>query len=278
MPELPEVESVVVGLRTRVIGRKFTSISVLHRRALRDGDGALPFRHILKREVKDVKRRGKFIWFDFGGRYCLSAHLGMSGQFLFAEKGGDLPRFARAVISLSGGERLIFNDMRTFGWISVEKVYSEGGRDYPESVRGIRPDVFDSSFNKLFVVERYCRSNAKIKALLLDQSIMSGVGNIYADEALFKAGINPERVGNSISVKEANLLISAVRSVMARATKRGGTSFDYQYVGVDGNPGRGSEIIKVYGRDGLPCKVCGEIIEKVPFGGRYSRYCPECQR
>ena len=275
MPELPEVETVARGLRDRLIGSTIKEVKSLHPRAVK-GD-SLPIEILTNCKVFAINRRGKFIWFDIGKDFVLTTHLGMSGQYLFLDKPTLAPRFCRALFYFKPTEYLAFNDQRTFGWISVEKLSEEGGKLIPSSILKIAPDIFDPFFSKSVVWDTIRKRNSKIKHLLLDQSILSGIGNIYADESLWYARINPDRLGSDLSDDEFSYLLSKIRFVLDRAVHLGGTSFDEQYVDSLGKPGLASKNIKVYQREGKGCYRCGDTIKKIPFGQRYTRFCPTCQ-
>jgi formamidopyrimidine-DNA glycosylase len=275
MPELPEVETVVRGLRNELLDFRFRDISVLHPRAIKNG--SIDPVALKGAKIESVDRKGKFIWFGLNKDFAFITHLGMSGQYLFADSTADLPPYTRAFFTFSPKKILAFNDQRTFGWVGVDQVVKVNGFDTPASFLKVAYDIFDLNFDKNLVVKKYLDSNAKIKHLLLDQGIMSGVGNIYADEALWYARIHPDRRGVSLSKEEVNSLLRKVKFVLKRAVNLGGTSFDEQYVDTNGLAGSAIKHIKVYGREDKGCFRCGSFIIRIPFGVRYTRFCPGCQ-
>jgi formamidopyrimidine-DNA glycosylase len=223
-----------------------------------------------------VNRRGKFLWFELDRDQALVAHLGMSGQFLVAGKDRPEPGHVRARFALKKGlksHELLFSDQRTFGWLSVEELV--GG--VPTSALHIAVDPFDPAFDRDAVISKMKSRKAAIKSVILNQEIMSGVGNIYADESLWRAKIHPEIAALDLSAKKIGLLVDAATQVMAEAVEVGGTSFDAMYINVNGESGFFETSLAAYGQEGEPCPRCGRQIRRIAFGNRSSHFCPKCQ-
>ena len=275
MPELPEVETVRRGLAHFASGFTITSAQDLHPRLLKSASVA-PLTAVVGIRIKSVNRRGKFLWFTLDREVALVAHLGMSGQFLFPRKDRPEPGHVRARFALKRGlkrQELVFSDQRTFGWLSVEEL-SDG---IPTSALHIAVDPFDAAFDRGTVIATMRSRKAAIKSVLLNQEIMSGVGNIYADESLWRARIHPEIPAADLSVKKIGALVDAATAVMAEAVEVGGTSFDAMYINVNGESGFFETSLAAYGQEGEPCPRCGRQIRRIAFGNRSSHFCPKCQ-
>ena len=275
MPELPEVETVRRGLAHFASGFTITSAQDLHPRLLKSASVA-PLTAVVGGWIKSVNRRGKFLWFTLDRDVALVAHLGMSGQFLFPRKDRPEPGHVRARFALKRGlkrQELVFSDQRTFGWLSVEEL-SDG---IPTSALHIAVDPFDAAFDRGAVIAKMRSRKAAIKSVLLNQEIMSGVGNIYADESLWRARIHPEIPAADLSVKKIGALVDAATAVMAEAVEVGGTSFDAMYINVNGESGFFETSLAAYGQEGEPCPRCGRQIRRIAFGNRSSHLCPKCQ-
>ena len=275
MPELPEVETVRAGLEKNVVGKKIIQASQFHIRALRK-DSIAPLSNLKNAKIKAVKRRGKFMWLEFDRPEVLVAHLGMSGQFKIENNNADFETHLRANFQLSRGLQLRFIDQRTFGWLCIDQLVG----DVPSIVSHIARDLFDDKFDMELTANNILHKRAQIKKVILDQSVLSGIGNIYADEALWRARIHPERIAMELSKREVTNLIKAAKTVMERALAVGGTSFDQLYVNVNGESGYFERSLAVYGREGEPCRrmrSCGGEIIRIAFANRSSRLCPACQ-
>ena len=279
MPELPEVETVRLGLERWCLGQKIVGVEVLHHRVTNPRSlSTLDCVHGAK--IENIARRGKFLWFELDRPFALVAHLGMSGQFrVHGVKSPDEKHLrARFTIShkLSGTRKqeLHFIDQRTFGWHAISK-YSGL---VPELVSGIARDIFDPNFDRPEVIAKFGKRKTEIKRALLDQKLMSGVGNIYADESLWRAKIHPESVASELSSRKINKLLDAASSVMSQALVEGGTSFDSLYTNINGESGYFELSLSAYGREGEPCPRCGAKIRRIRFANRSSHFCPNCQR
>ncbi|HEX6870601.1 MAG TPA: bifunctional DNA-formamidopyrimidine glycosylase/DNA-(apurinic or apyrimidinic site) lyase [Micromonosporaceae bacterium] len=276
MPELPEVETVRQGLERWVIGRAVKSVEVLHPRAVRRHvAGGEDFAAALAgRTITGVRRRGKYLWFALDSGDALIGHLGMSGQLLLmdaAEAAG--PHLRVRITFADGGPELRFVDQRTFGGLAL----SPGGAELPAEIAHIARDPFDPLFDPEAFVAALRSRRTGVKRALLDQTLVSGVGNIYADESLWRAQVHGERPCQSLTRPAARRLLGHVRDVMAEALRAGGTSFDSLYVNVNGESGYFERSLAVYGREGEPCSRCGAVIRREPFMNRSSYYCPRCQ-
>lgn len=276
MPELPEVETVRHGLSELVVGYRINEVQELHPR-VRKSSSLSPISAIEGARITGVNRRGKYLWLELDRPQVLVAHLGMSGQFLFQQKDCPPAKHVRALFKISkrgSKKELVFNDQRTFGWLSVEELVDGA----PTSAANIGLDPFDAGFDKLATARNYARRNMKIKTALLRQGIMSGVGNIYADEALWRAKVHPEVLTSDLSMKRIGMLIDSAIQVMGEAILQGGTSFDDLYINVNGESGFFEQSLAAYGQTDRPCPRCGTPIKRIVVGGRSSHYCPRCQR
>lgn len=299
MPELPEVEVVRAGLAPAVAGALIIGVDARDPRALtrHDGDATSFERALTGRRVGGVARRGKFLWMPLDpasavDRPAIIAHLGMSGQMLLRPSGAPVERHERVRIDIAHPEHgelvVVFADQRTFGSLAIDDLVPTadgwaGGWGstealVPSQVAHIGRDPLDDAFDEAAVVARVRTKRSAIKRVLLDQSVLSGVGNIYADEALWAARIHPESPAAALSVRALRRLFAEVRAVLLKALAEGGTSFDAQYVNVNGQAGYFAHSLNAYGRDGLPCPRCGRPIVRASFMNRSSHYCPRCQR
>jgi formamidopyrimidine-DNA glycosylase len=276
VPELPEVETVRDGLQRHVSGRTFETVQVLHPRAARRHlAGPDDFAAALSgATVGDVRRRGKYLWLPVDAD-ALIAHLGMSGQLVVGAADRPLTPHVRARFSFTdGGPDLRFVDQRTFGHLS----FSPGGAELPSAIAHIAPDPLEAGFDDDRFTARLLSRRTGIKRALLDQSLISGVGNIYADESLWRARLHWARGTDALRRSDASRLLSAVREVFAEAIRAGGTSFDSLYVHVNGQSGYFDQSLAVYGRQGQPCPRCGAAVRRDKFMNRSSFSCPRCQR
>ncbi|CCI83060.1 bifunctional DNA-formamidopyrimidine glycosylase/DNA-(apurinic or apyrimidinic site) lyase [Corynebacterium otitidis] len=276
MPELPEVEVVRRGLASHVVGAAFDSAEVLRARSNRGQDG--PLEPLLRgRSVTAARRRGKYLWLELSDGRALFIHLGMSGQLRVQPADTPPGRHTRVRLGMTGaaGGRffLDFVDQRTFGRLLATGM--EGA--VPAPVAHVAPDPFEESFDPVEVARTIRRKRSEIKRVLLDQQVVSGIGNIYADEALWAAKIRPTKKATTLRQKDALRLLDEARAVMGRALEAGGTSFDELYVNVNGESGYFSRSLNVYGRAGEPCPRCGTPITRVQWTNRSSHYCPACQ-
>ncbi|OBF34277.1 DNA-formamidopyrimidine glycosylase [Mycobacterium sp. ACS1612] len=288
MPELPEVEVVRRGLAAHVTGRTITAVRVHHPRAVRRheaGPADLTAR-LLDAKITGTGRRGKYMWLtlDDGideplGRgesgTALVVHLGMSGQMLLGEVPNE--NHLRIAALLDDGTALSFVDQRTFGGWMLAELVTVDGTDVPTPVAHLARDPLDPRFDRDGVVTVLRRKHSEIKRQLLDQTVVSGIGNIYADEALWRARVNGARLASSLSRAKLAELLDAAAEVMTDALGEGGTSFDSLYVNVNGESGYFDRSLDAYGREGEPCRRCGAVMRREKFMNRSSFYCPKCQ-
>ena len=301
MPELPEVEVVRSGLQPAVTEALVTGVEVFDERSLRRHvPAAGSFADQLSgRRILAAVRRGKFLWLPLDSGRALVIHLGMSGQVLLRTPGAAPDRMLRIRLTLehpTHGELWVnFVDQRIFGSMAVDEMLpttdglpggfaGAGETDaawqhrLPSRVAHIARDPIDPSFSSRAFLAALARKNTGIKRALLDQNLISGIGNIYADEALFAARIHYEQPAASLSRAKAVALLAAVWTILQRALAEGGTSFDAQYVNVNGQSGYFAHSLEAYGRQGTPCSRCGTLLVREQFMNRGSHFCPRCQR
>jgi formamidopyrimidine-DNA glycosylase len=272
MPELPEVETIRRDLLPVLRGRAFTHVWVSPD-ALRlvQAPPLADFARLLPgRRIEDISRRGKFLVFHLSGGLYLVVHLRMTGALLHRPSSAPPDRYVRAVLSLDDGSELRFSDLRKFGalWLVLD----------PSTVLGrLGPEPLERGLTPSRLRELTARRRAPIKSLLLDQRALAGLGNIYADEALFAAGLHPQRPAGSLSDSEVKRLHKAIRRVLTEALEDRGASFS-DYVDASGREGRHQFRVQVFRRTGQPCYVCGREIARVKVAGRSTHFCPRCQR
>ena len=269
MPELPEVETVVRGLRGDVIGRIITSFrNTWPKHIAAPTPGELSAR-LVGRRILELQRRAKYLVFSLSDGETLLIHLKMTGHLSVVAAGQPLSKHDHTVFGLDNGRELRFRDMRKFG-----KVYLV--RD-PATILGkLGPEPLSDAFGVDDLRARLAGRGQKLKPLLLDQTFLAGVGNIYADEALFHAGLHPERRANRLSEAEVRRLYGAIRHVLALGIAREGASID-SYVKPDGAKGDMQNAVMVFRRTGAPCYLCGAPIQRCVLNQRSTHYCPVCQ-
>jgi formamidopyrimidine-DNA glycosylase len=286
MPELPEVETVRLQLWQRLKGKKINSVKVLNPKSVGNDSG---FGRKLKGlTVKDIDRVGKLLIFSFkeDPECFLLAHLKMTGQLFVADENGKvrargghetphdhtLPnQHTRVIIGFSGGKTLYFNDQRIFGYLHLT---DKEGMRLARARFGPEPQT--KGFDLDYFLQGLGRSRQNIKARLLDQTFVAGLGNIYVDESLFRAGLSPTRPANSLTEAEAKTLSRSASSILKEAIKHGGTTFQ-SYKDSKGQKGNYTKKLKVFARQGHPCPTCGHTIQKIRLAGRGTHFCPNCQ-
>jgi formamidopyrimidine-DNA glycosylase len=296
VPELPEVEVVRRGLAEHVVGRRILDVRVLHPRAVRrhvPGADDLSAR-LAGRVLESAQRRGKYLWLPIGMDEALVAHLGMSGQLLVQPAAAPQELHLRVSVDFEDdGPQLRFVDQRTFGGLAVEPLVPaddqapSGGTGstesadsadlVPASVLHIGRDLLDPRLDLELVVVRLRARRTGLKRALLDQTLASGIGNIYADEALWRAKLHGARPTETLTRPEARRVLGFAREVMEEALGEGGTSFDRLYVDVNGASGYFDRALAAYGQEGRPCPRCGTPIRREAFMNRSSFSCPHCQ-
>jgi formamidopyrimidine-DNA glycosylase len=271
VPELPEVETTRRGIRTALRGRQVTEF------VLRDHRLRWPVDHALAKilpgqRVRDVRRRAKYLLIELDGG-TLIAHLGMSGSLRVLPAGTPWLKHDHYELRLDRGGCLRFNDPRRFGslhWVTGDPL------EHP-LLAGLGPEPLAREFDGAYLASRARGRRVAIKQFLMDQRIVVGVGNIYASEALFRAGIHPRRAAGRVSTERYARLAVAVKAVLGEAIKQGGTTLR-DYVNADGMPGYFRQELFVYERDGQPCRRCGTPIRKLAQGQRSTYFCPACQK
>jgi formamidopyrimidine-DNA glycosylase len=281
MPELPEVEVVRRGLARWAAGRTVETVSVLHPRAVRRHTaGAVDFAAGLRgREIGAPHRRGKYLWLPVTPESALLAHLGMSGQFLIRPVDAPPETHLRVRLTFADadGTDLRFVDQRTFGGLSLQDTVPGDPEGLPQALAHIARDPLDPQFDEDAFHAALRRKRTTVKRALLDQSLISGVGNIYADEALWRSRLHYERPTAGLTRPRTAELVRHIREVMGDALAAGGTSFDSMYVNVNGESGYFDRSLDAYGREDLPCRRCGTPIRRRAWMNRSSYFCPRCQ-
>ncbi|AYJ49395.1 bifunctional DNA-formamidopyrimidine glycosylase/DNA-(apurinic or apyrimidinic site) lyase [Rhodococcus sp. P1Y] len=280
MPELPEVEVVRLGLESHVVGATIESVDVLHPRAVRRhfAGGMDLIGQLRGRRISSAERRGKYLWLPLEPRdVAIVVHLGMSGQMLVQPPSVPDEKHLRIRAKLDNGADLRFVDQRTFGGWALAPLEEVDGSIVPEPVAHIARDPLDPLFDAESVVNKLRGKHTEIKRAILDQTVLSGVGNIYADEALWRAKIHGNRIAETLTRPALRRVLTAVHAVMGEALSQGGTSFDALYVNVNGESGYFDRSLDAYGQEGLPCSRCGSPIRREKFMNRSSYSCPKCQ-
>ncbi|MEY2673051.1 MAG: hypothetical protein RLZZ508_928 [Actinomycetota bacterium] len=286
MPELPEVETVRSGLAANVLGATISDVKVFENRSIRQHDkGIKDFQsQLVGNKILSADRRGKFMWLQLQNENrddALVIHLGMSGQVLL-HKTSELEKHARVVFDLQGKRNkqltMRFVDQRMFGGMFLDSlIQTPEGDLLPSRVTHIARDLFDPFVDDDEIVAEILKRKAGIKSLLLNQSIVSGVGNIYADEALWQTKLHYLTPGSRLKASQVSQTLSALREIMQKAIAAGGTSFDEQYVRVNGESGWFEVELNAYGQEGEPCARCGRQIVREAWANRSSHRCPRCQ-
>ena len=271
MPELPEVETVVRDLRPLLVGRRFEAVRA-GKRKLRRAWSAAWEPHLVGRTVQGVRRRGKWIVLELEGGGLLVVHLGMTGQFTVRPASEPVQDHTHLIFDLDNGQQLRFRDVRRFG----SATYYPNAEELETFLDGkLGPEPFELPAD--YWRDALRKTNRPLKAVLLDQRVVAGVGNIYADESLHAARLNPKRTGRQTTRAQAERLREAIVAVLNRAIELRGSSIR-DYVGGSGLKGGFQERFSVYGRAGDPCPTCGRPIACVRLAGRSTHYCPKCQK
>lgn len=273
MPELPEVETVKESLKLRLVGKKIKSVNILWDNIIAYPSKEEFIREIGDKVIIDVKRRGKFLMFDLDDYYLLS-HLRMEGKYFFKNHDDEINRHEHVIFDLGNNEELRYMDTRKFGKMYLlrkDEINNVG----PLKDLGLEP--WDENLNSQYLLDKYKNKKLPIKTVLLDQSIIVGIGNIYADEILFLTKINPLKKCNLLNKKECTDIIKYTRQVLEKAIEKGGTTIR-TYSSVDGVHGLFQNELLVHGKDRGNCPTCNEKIDKIRVGGRGTYYCPKCQK
>ncbi len=273
MPELPEVETVKRSLEPLVKGRIIEKTDVFYSGIIKKPGAEEFIQYLQGKEIQGIKRRGKYLLFSLGQGGLLVIHLRMTGQLVFSRKGEELIKHTHLVLHLSGGDELRFIDIRKFGLVYL---IPTGKWEEAGGLSTLGPEPLEAEFSLSAFQKALQQKKVGVKAFLLDQRNIAGIGNIYADEILFTAGLRPQRNVNSIVNEEAGCLYDAIRAVLAEGIKYRGTSIR-DYVDGKGERGRFQEKLKVYDRAGKSCVRCGTVLVKETVAGRGTVYCPSCQ-
>ena len=288
MPELPEVETVKRGLLKLVVGKKIKIVSSDTPRSFPNAEADVKA-FLVNSSITDVRRRAKVLLIDLSTNYTLVIHLKMTGQLVFVDNSerfaaghpsdsliGKLPdKSTRVVIEFNDGSHLYFNDQRKFGWVRLMPTLEVPNIDF---MKKVGPEPLEIEFTATQFTERFARrSKTTIKAAILDQTVIAGVGNIYADESLWGAKIHPSRQVGSITKPEFKKLYEEVRAVMNLSIEKGGST-NRNYVNAEGKKGSYMDFARVFRREGLACPRCGTEIIKIRVAGRGTHVCPNCQK
>ena len=273
MPELPEVETVVRGLRSKVVGRIIRKVNIYYENIIEYPDVCSFQEKIKNQKINEINRYGKWIIFVLDNYYLLS-HLRMEGKYFLKSKGVTLEKHEHVSFVLDNGMELRYMDVRKFGkmqLIEKENINKIG----PFLEMGLEP--WDKKLNTLYLKEKFLRKKLPIKSCLLDQRIIVGIGNIYADEILFLSKINPLKEANSLSLEELERIIDNTKLVLEKAIEKGGTTIR-SYTSLNGIHGLFQQELYVHSKEGQKCLICGSDILKIKVGGRGTYYCPKCQK
>ena len=273
MPELPEVETVVRGLRSNVVGRIIKKVNIYYENIIEYPDVCSFQEKIKNQKINEINRYGKWIIFVLDNYYLLS-HLRMEGKYFLKPKGSTLEKHEHVSFVLDNDMELRYMDVRKFGkmqLIEKENINKIG----PFLEMGLEP--WDKKLNTLYLKEKFLRKKLPIKSCLLDQRIIVGIGNIYADEILFLSKINPLKEVNSLSLEELERIIDNTKLVLEKAIEKGGTTIR-SYTSLNGIHGLFQQELYVHSKEGQKCLICGSDILKIKVGGRGTYYCPKCQK
>ncbi|MBT2638518.1 DNA-formamidopyrimidine glycosylase [Bacillus sp. ISL-39] len=274
MPELPEVETVRRTLEVLTIGKEIKEVSVFWPKMIKTPDEVEQFNDALKGQtIKEVGRRGKFLIL-YTEYFALVSHLRMEGKYGVFNAEEPVEKHTHVIFHFTDGTQLRYKDVRKFGTMHL---YEKGKEFETQPLADLGPEPFSEDFTVEWLSEKLKKTNRKIKPALLDQKILVGLGNIYVDEALFRAKIHPERIANSLSPEEEAVLYREIVSTLSEAVEKGGSTIR-SYVNSQGQIGMFQLQLYAYGRRGEPCKVCGTPLEKTVVGGRGTHYCPSCQK
>jgi len=274
MPELPEVEHVVRALRPVVVGRRILAAELKLKRISPEVSRAKFARQLKDLKINAVGRRGKYILFELESGGLLTTHLRMTGKFVALSSDDKLPPYAHVVFYLDDEKRLVFCDMRQFGRMRIVA----SAQKLPKELLALAPEPLSDEFTEEYFLKTLARARRSLKTLLLDQTRVLGLGNIYAVEALFLAGIHPLKQAHTLSRPRARKLYQAIRTILQEAIDIGSTLKIDLSDGESSYIGSTERFWRVYEREGEPCVVCGTKIRRIAHGGRSTYFCPKCQR
>ena len=274
MPELPEVETVVRTLRPNLIGREITRVEVRHEDVIRYPGVEAFIDRLQGRTIAELDRRGKYICITLDDGQLLSAHLRMTGRLLYADPKQELLPHTHVIMMLSGGGQLRYADVRRFGgfWL-----LAKSEEDTVTGMQHLGVEPLSPEFNAEYLITRLGGRACPVKNGILDQSVIAGLGNIYADETLFAARVRPDRLCRSLTEAEWRSIAEAIPPILEASIANRGTTFS-DFLDGTGREGDNVAFLKAYGRYGQPCKDCGAVMEKTRIGGRGTCFCPCCQK
>lgn len=274
MPELPEVETILRGLRKKLLGRTIKRVAVFSGKVIRQPNPEQFAEQLSGKTIVDMERRGKYLIFKLSGSLALVVHLRMTGKLLFVDSDTPRDEYTRVVFYLNGKKELRFHDVRRLGTMDLVP-FDE--LEMLGFLKALGPDALDPSLTRDVFKRRLKGRHGQIKRVLLDQTFVAGIGNIYANEILWRARIRPERLVASLTPREVGRLYRAMREVLLSAVEHHGTTIR-DYVDSEGIPGSYQELLVVHGREDLPCPVCGNPIMRLKSGGRSAYFCLSCQK
>lgn len=274
MPELPEVETVKRSLQPRLTGLSVTGVIINLPKIIRLPEPEEFSATMVGKSITDFGRRGKYLLIHLSGDLTMVIHLRMTGRLVYATPEEEIPRHTHVIFKLDNGRELRFTDTRQFGRLLLSPTAGLG--EVP-GLRDLGPEPLEKEFTRDFLRKELRRRRTRIKSLLLDQTFIAGLGNIYVDEALHRARLHPERLASSLNPREITRLFHAVQEVLEEGIQNRGTSFR-DYVDGDGRTGDYQELLRVYGREGHPCFKCGKPVHRIKVTGRSTYFCPCCQK
>ena len=272
MPELPEVETIRRSLEPIVVNHTLIGVEIRENR-LRIPVNTVQFGHLLGRTIITLQRRAKYLVWHFDNQASLVIHLGMSGRLGINKSGQLADKHIHIIFFLDNGVELFYRDPRRFGLVQA---IAPDELDGYSRFRHLGPEPFDTEFDLDYLQQKLKSSKKPIKNWLMDATMVVGIGNIYANEILFKSGIHPLRLGKTIRKREQERLFSGIRSILSAAMEKGGTTLN-DFSNANGEPGFFQYDVSVYQREGQACPTCGSKIKKIVLGGRSTFYCPRCQ-
>lgn len=274
MPELPEVETIKKTLQRMIIGKTIAHVTVLWPKIIKLPDDVALFRiRLAGQTFQGVERRGKFLKLILDDDVLVS-HLRMEGRYAVSTQGAPYDKHTHVMFALMDGSELRYRDVRKFGTMHV---FAKGEEERHLPLSHLGPEPLGPKFTQAYMDRVFAKTTRTIKAVLLDQTIVAGLGNIYVDESLFRARLHPERFARGLDTVEIRRLHRAIRKVLREAVTQGGTTVR-TYLNGDGEMGMFQQSLFVYGKEGKPCKVCGTELEKRLVAGRGTHFCPTCQR
>lgn len=272
MPEMPEVETVRRGLNSQVKGRKITHVEIRYQNLI-TGDVKQFSEFVTGATISDVGRRAKFLLIHLDNGYTIISHLRMEGRYRISADPSAIDKHSHAIFSLDNGEKMIYNDVRKFGRMQL---WPTAELSTNKSIMKLGPEPLSPDFTFEKLKPRIMRHRKDIKTVLLDQSVLSGLGNIYVDEVLWQVKIHPQTPANHLSDEDIKAIIVASNQEMESAIANGGSTVR-SYIDATGHKGNMQNSLKVYGKEGTPCPRCKTEIEKIKVGGRGTHFCPKCQ-